>query len=256
MKNPTDNTRNDGQDHSIFRGKRRNRNSGPEEKRDDVRVTIPSVSNRHWAAYPVAGLIAELGRLLRKVRSDPTMEVNRRRRIEKTILDLHFLLSSGVEKIPEIAQKRKQMPSKEEHFRRNRFMPAEFLPSSPQEAEAWGWDGNVACDCHQFTSPDRSNVKYVSPDGKSEVIFSSDGRIVTASEDYGTYNFANPLKDPIGHFYQDVVPWIIWGNDETDSTNVSQRLEAFVVYGGASALGAKLEELGVSISASRPVFDA
>ena len=105
-------------------------------------------------------------------------------------------------------------------------MPEEFLPSSQQEAAAWGWDDSVGCDCHQFTSPDRSNVKYVSPDGKSEVIFSSDGSVVTASEDYGTYNFSSPLHDPIGHFYQDVVPWLIWGNDEIDSTNVSQRLEA------------------------------
>jgi len=197
----------------------------------------------------------ELGRLLKKVKSDQSIEAERRRRIEKTILHLLFLLSSVAEKKPELAQKKKQMPSKEEHFRRNRFMPGEFLPSSPQEAAAWGWDDSVACDCHQFTSPDRSNVKYVSPDGKSEVIFSRDGTIVTASEDYGTYNFSSPLHDPIGHFYQDVVPWIIWGNDETDTTNVSQRLEAFVVYGAASALNTKLEELGVSIPANRPGID-
>ena len=69
------------------------------------------------------------------------------------------------------------------------------------------------------------------------------------------YNFSSPLHDPIGHFYRDVLPWIIWGNDETDSTNVSQRLEAFVVYGGASALSTKLEELGVRICTNRPVSD-
>ena len=197
----------------------------------------------------------ELGRLLKKNKDDPSMGEDRRRHIEKNILCLLFLLSSGVEKIPEIAQKRRQMPSKEEHFRRNRFMPAQFLPSSPQEAIAWGWDDSVGSDCHQFTSPDRSNVKYVSPDGKLEVIFSRDGSIVTASEDYGTYNFSSPLHDPIGHFYRDVLPWIIWGNDETDSTNVSQRLEAFVVYGGASVLGTKLEELGVHIRTNRPAGD-
>ena len=194
-------------------------------------------------------LIIELKRLLNKIKEDPSIGADRRRHIEKTILYLLFLLSSGAEKIPLLAQKRRQMPSKEEHYRRNRFMPEQFLPSSPQEAVAWGWDDSVGSDCHQFTSPDRSNVKYVSPDGKSEVIFASDGSVVTASEDYGTYNFSSPLHDPIGHFYQDVLPWIIWGNDETDSTTVSQRLEAFVVYGGASVLCSKLEELGVRISA-------
>lgn len=89
--------------------------------------------------------------------------------------------------------------------------------------------------CHQFTSPDRSNIKYVSPDGHSEVIFDRSGHIVTAPEDYGTYNYADSRKDPIGHFYQDVLPWLLWGNDTADSTDMHQRLKAFVLYGGIEA---------------------
>ena len=124
-----------------------------------------------------------------------------------------------------------EIPSKETHYERNRLMPISSLPQSPEMAEACGWDGSVSAACHQFTSPDRSNIKYVSPDGKSEVIFDRSGNIVTASEDYGTYNFADSRRDPVGHFYRDVLPWLLWGNDETDSTDMHQRLKALVVYG-------------------------
>ena len=190
--------------------------------------------------------------LIRKAMKDPSIDQQQRQSIEKTIPFLFFLLFADEKKRPEILQKRKGMPSKEEHFCRNTFMPAELLPASAQEAIDWGWDGSVRSDCHQFTSPDRSNVKYVSPDGKLEVIFSSDGQVVTSSEDYGTYNFSDPSSDPIGHFYQDVLPWLIWGNDENDSTDLRQRMEAFVVYGGAAVLVAKLEELNIPTLRNSP----
>ena len=57
-------------------------------------------------------LIIELKRLLNKIKDDPSIAADRRRHIEKTILYLLFLLSSGAEKIPQIAQKRREMPSK------------------------------------------------------------------------------------------------------------------------------------------------
>ena len=128
-----------------------------------------------------------------------------------------------------------EIPSKESHYGRNLLMPVSSLPQSPEIAAASGWDTSVGAACHQFTSPDRSNRKYVSPDGHSEVIFDQSGHIVTASEDYGTYNYVDSRKDPVGHFYQDVLPWLLWGNDATDSTDMHQRLKAFVVYGGIEA---------------------
>ena len=121
---------------------------------------------------------------------------------------------------------------KEKHYSRNLNMPVENLPGTPEEAEKWGWDDSVAADCHQFTSPDKSNIKFVSPDERSEAIFTSEGILVTAPEDYGTYNFAAPNEDPVGHFNLDVLPWLIWGNEEADSTTMSMRLRAFVVDGG------------------------
>ena len=132
-----------------------------------------------------------------------------------------------------------KIPTKAQHYARNRNMPLDILPQTPEEAEQWGWNDGVAADCHQFTSPDRTNRKYVSPNGKLEVIFDKDNSIVTASEDYGTYNFSDPSEDPIGHFYMDVLPWIVWGNDEKDSTDLRMRLHAFVIDGGVNLLKEK-----------------
>ena len=136
----------------------------------------------------------------------------------------HFLPDPG----SVLARRAEEIPSKAKHYRRNQYMSD--VPESPEMAVKCGWKDNVGAACHQFLSPDRSNKKYVSPDGHSEVIYDRDGHIVTASEDYGTYNFADSRRDPIGHFYQDVLPWILWGNDENDSTDMRQRLRSLVVY--------------------------
>lgn len=136
----------------------------------------------------------------------------------------HFLPKSG----SGLTHRADEIPSKEKHYHRNWFMSD--VPQNPQMAADWGWDDSVGVACHQFLSPDRSNIKFVSPDGHSEVIFDRDGHIVTDSEDYGTYNFCDSRKDPIGHFYQDVLPWLLWGNDRKDSTDMGQRLRSLVVF--------------------------
>lgn len=142
------------------------------------------------------------------------------------------------------SQERRDRIEKDKHYTRNLNMPVESLPATPEEAEKWGWDDGVAADCHQFTSPDKSNVKYVSPDGRSEAIFTSEGELVTAPEDYGTYNFAVSNEDPIGHFYMDVFPWLIWGNEEADSTTLPLRLRAFVIDGGRNVIKSYIRQEG------------
>ena len=134
-------------------------------------------------------------------------------------------------------------PTRKDHYNRNQYMSKDKIPQTIEEAERWGWDNNVASDCHQFTSKDKSNIKYVSPDGKYEVIFDSNGNIVTADEDCGTYNFANPKEDYAGHFYKDVLPWILWGNSPDDSTTPGQRLDA-LIFGGGSNLVKKAATVG------------
>ncbi len=76
------------------------------------------------------------------------------------------------------------------HYGRNQY---NFnLPKTKGEAEARGWKTELA-DFHQNTlEPNEApHIKYVSPDGKREVIFDHTGNVViTADEDVGTYNYA------------------------------------------------------------------
>ncbi len=173
--------------------------------------------------------------------ADPVFrDPENRERVKKVIslLISTFLSASGREETDGTGTSGKMLsfPTKEEHYSRNQNMPLDSLPQTPEEAEKLAWDDGVAADCHQFTSEDKKNRKFVSPDGKSEVIFDSEGDIVTAPEDYGTYNFADPNTDPIGHFNKDVLPWLVWGNEEADTTDMSARLRAFVVDGGLHAI--------------------
>ena len=179
-------------------------------------------SHEHDLLVDLHKLKEEFQKLKEEIRSDHTInpQVEKNIRVLSTILLVEEEYGAGV------LHRANEIPSKDIHFSRNQNMPLESLPQSPTAAEESGWDGSVEAACHQFTSPDRSNKKYVSPDGKSEVIFDRSGNIVTASEDYGTYNLCDSRQDPVGHFYQDVLPWLLWGNDETDSTNIRQRLKA------------------------------
>ena len=141
--------------------------------------------------------------------------------------------------IREAIKKLKGIPSKEQNYKRNKYMPIKVLPRSPEVAKRWGWDNGVASDCHQFTSKDKSNTKWVSKDGRLEVIFDKNGKIVTDPADYGTFNFADPNRDPLGHLMKDVIPWLAYGNSPEDTTTVAQRFNAFFVNGTFS-LGKKV----------------
>ena len=164
-------------------------------------------SHEHDLLVDLHKLKEEFQKLKEEIRSDHTInpQVEKNIRVLSTILLVEEEYGAGV------LHRANEIPSKDIHFSRNQNMPLESLPQSPTAAEESGWDGSVEAACHQFTSPDRSNKKYVSPDGKSEVIFDRSGNIVTASEDYGTYNLCDSRQDPVGHFYQDVLPWLLWG---------------------------------------------
>ena len=69
-----------------------------------------------------------------------------------------------------------------------------------------------------------NNDKYVSVDGHIEGVYDENGNRVTDSVNQGTYNFANPNKDPIGHFTKDVIPYYIWGNSPDDPTSFWERV--------------------------------
>lgn len=104
-------------------------------------------------------------------------------------------------------------------------------PNNPVDASNSGWvgssdPGGVAANAHQFSSPTKSNVKYVSPDGKQEVIYNGNTEFsipVLDPRDRGTYNFVPsnygiPVLRELGHFVADVLPWIMYGNSSATET--------------------------------------
>ncbi|MBQ4544360.1 MAG: hypothetical protein II996_02150 [Oscillospiraceae bacterium] len=115
---------------------------------------------------------------------------------------------------------------KEKHYGRNQYNVD--LPKNDDEAKARGWETEIA-NCHQFTTKNGEKyIKYVSPDGKREVIFDSTGtRVITADEDMGTYNYADPDLW-LEHFAVDVLPWIVYGNTPEDTTEWYERIGGFL----------------------------
>lgn len=200
-------------------------------------------SERAEELYGYLGILRdELRKLSMEVEKDTSYDASSKIKVRSTTLRLLAILAVDGAAGRSVKRRLEEVPTKDVHYARNKNMDPAFMPKSPQQALEWGWSDKVGADCHQFTSPDKSHTKYVSPDGKDEVIFDAQGNTVTAPEDYGTYNFANPRKDPVGHFYKDVLPWLVWGNDERDTTNMEQRVRSFVIDGSATAVAGMIAE--------------
>lgn len=116
---------------------------------------------------------------------------------------------------------------REIHYGRNQYNVD--LPQNKDEVKAWDWKTEIA-NCHQFTADNGERyIKYVSPDGKREVIFDSDWNVITADEDMGTYNYASP-DWKLEHGILDVLPWIIYGNTPEDTTEWYERLGGLLKF--------------------------
>ncbi len=127
------------------------------------------------------------------------------------------------------------MPSKEDHYARNNNQPVGSLPQTDNEAKNSNWSklSPEKSACHQFTAENGANTKRVSPDGKMEAVYDSQGRLVLADEDVGTYNLCPFVPDQgpitavvtgIGHFFKDMLPWYLWGNSPDDQTTIVDRI--------------------------------
>lgn len=114
------------------------------------------------------------------------------------------------------------------HYLRNKLN--KNLPQNEKEAKEQGWIklSKKESEMHQFHQEDGvRNTKWISPDGHREVVYTGKGanqHITTDPRDVGTYNFANPKKDPIGHTLFDVLPYVAVGNSYDDSTTIAKRL--------------------------------
>lgn len=71
------------------------------------------------------------------------------------------------------------------------------------------------------------NRLYLSPDGKQEAVYDSDGKLVRDGFNDGTYNYFHPSKEPLGHFFFDITPWLLLGQSTKDPTSKTERVEAW-----------------------------
>lgn len=125
------------------------------------------------------------------------------------------------------------MPSKEDHYARNNNQPVGSLPQTAEEAKNSDWSklSPEESACHQFTAKNGANTKWLSPDSKMEAVYDSQGRLVLADEDVGTYNrcpsrgkYLTKVVTSIGHFFEDMLPWYLWGNSPDDQTTIVDRI--------------------------------
>ena len=111
---------------------------------------------------------------------------------------------------------------KKAHYSRNKKNVP--VPKTIDEAKAMGWQKERLDYCHNFDTPNISNSKYVSSDGRGEQIFDSSRNPVTSPENMPTYNFFHPSKQKFMHSLTDVAPWVLWGNSPDDSTAKLERI--------------------------------
>lgn len=109
------------------------------------------------------------------------------------------------------------------------------LPQSPEEAIRRGFvRAPDSQNLYHRNKGQKDNVKFHSQETGQEVIFNSQGKIVTDIENIGTYNYFPPsdnissmldfMNTIILHPAVDVLPYYKWGNDEKDTTSLGNRL--------------------------------
>ena len=129
----------------------------------------------------------------------------------------------------------KNMPSKEEHYNRNKN---NTTPSNDEIEDiingnsVWIKQEDKYNRYHRFTNGTQGdeavfNKKFMTDDGRNEVIICipNNGKspyIVTDPNNEGTYNMG-PGKG-IPHFVKDVLPYWIYGNSPDDTTKWYQRI--------------------------------
>jgi len=112
------------------------------------------------------------------------------------------------------------------HFNRNVFNSN--LPCFPPVRAGDEWEeltGWSKVGFHRFPTSFRNplsnfgNRKFVSRDGAREVIFDRKGRRVSNRINAGTFNYRNPIDNPVAHSFYDIVPFFVLGNGPSGLEN-------------------------------------
>jgi len=119
------------------------------------------------------------------------------------------------------------------HWNRNRF---NLPPLTEGEAIAMGWT-RLGLKKSVFHGQGNGllNSKYISPNGLHEAVYDKDGNLDRSALNRGTYNFAHPVDEPLGHVLKDVLPYYLLGNDYNDPSTFRDRIrlsvESFFIKG-------------------------
>jgi hypothetical protein len=106
----------------------------------------------------------------------------------------------------------------EAHFYRN--MNNQYLSFGDAQRQ-WNLQPDWKSKLHRIGAGNEGNLKFVSPDGHYENVFTPSGRQVWDPRNLGTYNYGTNWAS---HFLQDMVPYYLLGNSINDPTNVLQRI--------------------------------
>ena len=98
---------------------------------------------------------------------------------------------------------------------------------------------------HQIGAGNENNEKWTNDKGEEYVFNPSTNppKLVTNATNIGTYNFI-PESDLAGHYLLDVLPYLLWGNSESDPTTFEER---FRLYEKAKDETALIKKAGLGI---------
>ena len=81
---------------------------------------------------------------------------------------------------------------------------------------------------HQIGRGNENNEKWTNNKGEEYVFNPSTNppKLVTNAANIGTYNY-RPESDVMGHYVSDVLPYLLWGNSESDPTTFEERIRLY-----------------------------
>lgn len=122
--------------------------------------------------------------------------------------------------------------SKERHLSRN---DNQRHPTPPQSLSNLPRDYFVSAGetaTHNIgTSGNQDFRGILHPYFRWQLIYDTNGTLVTDAINLGTYDYASPIFLFAKHIQVDITPWVEWGNSDADRSTRAQRLEALYQTG-------------------------
>jgi hypothetical protein len=137
--------------------------------------------------------------------------------------------------------------TKEIHYFRNYFSKSpetlsEMIDTIINKDDLFDWRlmPLAAMAFHMFGEDGEYNLKFISGDGRFEVVYNKHGEKLTVDNDplnMGTFNYANQSESSVKHYQYDIEPYLKWWNavnanvtKETITNNYAKNEEVLKRY--------------------------